>query len=102
MEQDDSKGLLKTVLGLFARRPPERPAPASLKSRARDAWLRTDAFLQHDSDDFDEIDPDRLARTLRAFEDYVQHDSDRESDSVSAYDVQEAPVFRSLVSCLLT
>lgn len=89
MDEDGSQGLLKTWLGFFARKRPERSAkPASLRSRKRDAWIRTDAYLQHDTDEFGEIDPEHLARTLRAFEDYVQYDSDRKSDSVNAPDVR--------------
>ena len=103
MDEDDSQGLLKTVLGFFARKRPERSAqPASLGSRTRDAWLRTDAYLQHDTDELSEIDPEHLARTLRALEDYVQHDSDRDSDSVSAPDIRQAPVCQHLTCCLLT
>jgi hypothetical protein len=103
MDEDDSQGLLKSMLGFFARKRPERSAqPASLRSRTREAWLRTDAYLQHDADGFGEIDPERLAKTLRALEDYVQYDSDRESDSVSALDIQQAPVFQPQTSCLLT
>ena len=103
MDEDDSQGLLKTVLGLFARKRPETSAqPASLKSRTRDAWLRTDAYLQHDTDEFGELDPERRARTLRVFEDYVQCDSDRGSDPVSASVMQQAPIFQPLISCLLT
>jgi hypothetical protein len=86
MDQNDYPGLLKTVLGFFSRKPPERSAPASLRSRTRDAWLRTDAFLQHDTDELSEMSPERLARTLRAFEEYVEYDSDHDrlADSVSA------------------
>ncbi|KAI1425790.1 hypothetical protein F5Y12DRAFT_795492 [Xylaria sp. FL1777] len=87
MDQDESQGLLKTVLGFFARRQPERSARTSLKSKKRDAWLRTDAYLQHDTDGIGEIDPERLARTLRAFEEYIEYDSDRDSDSISHHNV---------------
>ncbi|RFU80619.1 intracellular serine protease [Trichoderma arundinaceum] len=84
MDVDDSQGLLQTVLGFFVRRRPERPAkPASLRSRTQEAWLRTEAFLQHDAGASDEHDPERIARTLRALEDYVQYNSDGESDSVT-------------------
>jgi hypothetical protein len=84
MDHDDFRGLLKRFLGLFVRRPPERlTPPTSLRSQALDAWLRTDAYLQHETNSFDEIDPEQLARTLRTFENLVQHDSDREQDSVS-------------------
>ncbi|KAJ5364599.1 uncharacterized protein N7496_010312 [Penicillium cataractarum] len=74
-----SQSLLQSVLGLFARKRPQGSAkPASLKSRKREAWLRTDAFLQRD--DIDEADPKSVARTLRAFENLVEDDSDRETD----------------------
>ncbi|KAH8803318.1 hypothetical protein F5884DRAFT_739629 [Xylogone sp. PMI_703] len=80
MDDDtDSQSLLQSVLGLFARKRPQRSAkPASLRSRKREAWLRTDAFLQRD--DLGEADPESVARTLRAFEHLVQDDSDREID----------------------
>ncbi|PMD47898.1 subtilisin-like protein [Hyaloscypha variabilis F] len=80
MDDDtDSQSLLQSVLGLFARKRPQRSAkPASLTSRKREAWLRTDAFLQRD--DLGEADPESVARTLRAFEHLVQDDSDREID----------------------
>ncbi|KAF5861265.1 hypothetical protein ETB97_000457 [Aspergillus alliaceus] len=88
MDGDDSQGLLKSVLGFFARKRPERSAqPASLRSRTREAWLRTDAYLQHDADGFGEIDPGRVAKALRTLENYVQYDSDRESDSSLEHDV---------------
>ncbi|KAI0891909.1 hypothetical protein F4806DRAFT_506252 [Annulohypoxylon nitens] len=89
MNADDSQGLLNTVLGFFVRRQPEKSArPASLKSRTREAWLRTDAFLQQDDDGgYDGLDPEHIARTLRALEDYVQYNSDGESDSGFRNDV---------------
>ena len=103
MDEDDSQGLLKTVLGFFARKRPESSAQQpSSKWRTRAAWLRTDAYLQHDNDGFGEVEPERLARTLRALEDYVQCDSNRESDSVSDLDIRQAPVFRPLTFSLLT
>ncbi|OAG42072.1 hypothetical protein AYO21_03807 [Fonsecaea monophora] len=78
-DDTESQSLLQSVLGLFARKRPQSLAkPASLKSRKREAWLRTDAFLQHD--DLREADPESVARTLRAFEHLVQDDSDGEMD----------------------
>ncbi|KAJ6438388.1 Cleft lip and palate transmembrane protein 1 [Purpureocillium lavendulum] len=83
MDEQDSQGLLKSWLGYFARKPPDRPVkPASLRSRQREAWLRADAYLQHDSDDFGD-DPGSIATTLRAFEDYIQPDSNGELDPQS-------------------
>ncbi|KAM5433434.1 hypothetical protein MferCBS31731_007069 [Microsporum ferrugineum] len=81
MDDDtESRSLLQSVLGLFALGRPRRSAkPASLKSRKREAWLRTDAFLQRN--DLGEAEPESVARTLRAFEHLVQDDSDRKIDS---------------------
>ncbi|KAM5490415.1 hypothetical protein MaudMau93_002613 [Microsporum audouinii] len=81
MDDDtESRSLLQSVLGLFALGRPRRSAkPASLKSRKREAWLRTDAFLQRN--DLGEAEPESVARTLRAFEHLVQDDSDRKVDS---------------------
>lgn len=94
MDDDtDAQSLLQSVLGLFARKRPQRSAePASLTSRKREAWLRTDAFLQ--GDDVGEADPESVARTLRAFEHLVQDDSDRETHFVGILDLQQTPVFR--------
>lgn len=96
MDDDtDSQSLLQSVLGLFARKRPQRSAkPASLRSRKREAWLRTDAFLQRD--DLGEADPESVARTLCAFEHLVQDDSDQEIDFVGILDIQPTPVFRSV------
>lgn len=94
MSVDDSQGLLQSVLGFFVRRRPEKPAqPASLRSRRAEAWLRTEAFLQQEAAEFEEPDPERIARTLRAFEDYVQYNSDGESDPVGALLERQAPAF---------
>jgi hypothetical protein len=103
MDHDDSRGLLKGILGFFARKPPERlTPPTSLRSQARDAWMRTDAYLQHETNDFDEIDPEQVARTLRTFENLVQYDSDRQRDSVSNVISWQISLFQSLTSCRLT
>ncbi|PVH92328.1 subtilisin-like protein [Periconia macrospinosa] len=89
MDDDtDSQGLLQSVLGLFARKRPQKSAkPASLTSRKREAWLRTDAFLQRD--DLGEADPESVARTLRAFEHLVQDDSDQEVDFFAEQSFQQ-------------
>ena len=102
MDHDDSRGLLKSILGFFARKPPEKSTPpTSLRSQALDAWVRTDAYLQHKTNDFDKIDPEQVARTLRTFENLVQYDSDREPDSVSTVTSQQISVFQPLTSCPL-
>ena len=97
MNHDDSRGLLKSILGFFARKPPETSeSPASLRSRTLDAWVRTDAYLQHDSDNFGEIDPEQVARTLHTFEDLVKYNSDPTPDSVSTHNTQQVPAFQPL------
>lgn len=89
MEHDaDSRSLLQSVLGLFvAPKSPQKFAkPASLRSRKRETWLRTDAFLQRD--DLSDANPESVARALHAFEQLVEGDSDRETDIVSTLDIQ--------------
>ena len=103
MDHDDSHGLLKSILGFFARKPLETSTPpTSLRSQVLDAWLRTDAYLQHEIDDFGEIDPEQVARTLGAFENLVQHDSARGPDSVSTVSTLQIPVPQPLTFCPLT
>ena len=94
MDDDtDSQGLLQSVLGLFARKRPQKSAKsASLGSRTREAWLRTDAFLQRD--DLGEADPESVARTLGAFEHLIQDESDREVDFVGILDIQQTRLSR--------
>jgi hypothetical protein len=90
-----SQSLLQSVLGLFARKRPQRSAkPASLRSRKCEAWLRTDAFLQRDA--LSEADPESVARTLHAFEHLVQDDYDRTIDFVGVLDIQQTSVSRSV------
>ena len=103
MEVDETPGLLRSVFGFLARKPPERPIkkPKSLKARRQDAWLRTDAFLQHDADAFDEMEPEQRKRTLHALEGYVEVNPDGEEDLVCAPELpwgrlySFAPVFFS-------
>ena len=103
MDRDDSRGLLKNILGFFARKRPEKLKPlTSLRSQALNAWIRTDAYLQHETNDLDEIDPEQVARTLRTFENLVQYDSDQEPDSVSSVIPWQNILFQPLTSCRLT
>lgn len=103
MDHDESRGLLKSILGFFARKPQEASKPpTSLRSQALDAWLRTDAYLQHEIDDFGEIDPEQVARTLRAFENLVQHDSTWGPDSVSVDTTPQISIPQPLTPCPLT
>ncbi|KAL4874978.1 hypothetical protein BJY04DRAFT_211654 [Aspergillus karnatakaensis] len=89
-DDTDSQSLLQIVLGLFARKRPQRSAePASLNSRKREAWLRTDAFLQFDG--IGEADSESVARTLCAFEHLVQDDPSRETDFQSSQQSEHDP-----------
>ncbi|KAL9063223.1 MAG: hypothetical protein Q9161_009578 [Pseudevernia consocians] len=81
MDNEDARGLLKSILGFFARKQPERSAPASLQSQALDAWLRTESYLQHETNDFDDFEPAQVKRTLTTFENLVHYDSDLDSDT---------------------
>ena len=85
MDIEDARGLLKSILGFFARKQPERSAPASLQSQALDAWVRTESYLQHETNDFDNFEPAQVKRTLTTFENLVHYDSDPDSDTVSIF-----------------
>lgn len=103
MDHDDSRGLLKGILGIFARKPPKSlKSPTSLRSQRLDAWVRADAYLQHETNDLDEMNTDQVARTLRTFENLIQYDSDREQDSVSSVISWQSSFFQPLTSCRLT
>lgn len=94
MDQEDSRGLLKSILGFFARKSPDTSTQPGSRPQKHDAWVRTDAYLQHESDEFDDIDPEQVARTLSAFEDLVQYDSDQGADSVSTVTIHKDSVFQ--------
>ena len=93
MDDKDSRGLLKSILGLFARKQPERSTPASLQSQALDAWVRTDAYLQHETNDFDVYEPAQVKRTLTTFENLVHYDSDLDLDAVSTFPSSKSHYF---------
>ncbi|KAI1743059.1 hypothetical protein F4680DRAFT_410910 [Xylaria scruposa] len=100
MDHDDSRGLLKLILGFFARKSPERlTRQTSLRSQALEAWLRTDAYLQHEANDLDAIDPEQIAKTLRTFEDLVQYDSDGELES-NLHHTQPYPKLQAMNSII--
>lgn len=91
----DSQGLLQSVLGYFARKQPQSSAKsASLNSRKREAWLRTDAFLQRDG--LSGADPEVIARTLGAIENLVADDFAREVGCVTSFDIESHLTFGSI------
>ena len=107
MDDDtDPQSLLQFVLGFLARKRPESSAKsASLRSRKREGWLRADAFAAFEKcDGLRESDlgsDERVARTLRAFDRFVQDDSDRETDVVGIPEVQQVLIFQSASLSLL-
>lgn len=89
-DETESQSLLQSVLGYFARKRPQKTAkPPSLRSRQREAWLRTEAFLQQD--EVGEADPESVDRTLRAFEHLVPDDPDGKTDFVRIPDTHQTP-----------
>lgn len=88
MDQEDTRSLFQTVIEFLTKKQPAQST--SLRSRKEDAWVRTDAYLQHESGGVSDIHPDHLAKPLRAFEDYLQLESDQESDYQEAPDVWQA------------
>jgi hypothetical protein len=74
MEAHVSQGeLLKYALGVIAQKKPAR------SKSSKQAWLRADAFLQHESGDFDD-DSEHTQSTLRAIERYYDDDDDDDDD----------------------
>ncbi|KAH8883152.1 subtilisin-like protein [Thozetella sp. PMI_491] len=72
--------LLKYALGVIAnkKRPVKTAGGARLKSPTQ-AWLRADAYLQHEAGDFDD-DSEYTASTLRAVGQFLQPESDEEEE----------------------
>ena len=93
MDDEDPRGLLKSILGFFARKQPDRSPPASLQSQAHDAWVRTDSYLQHETNDFDDYEPAQVKRTLTTFENLFQYDSGLDSVEVSTFPPSKSHYF---------
>ncbi|XDG05268.1 hypothetical protein ABKA04_004883 [Annulohypoxylon sp. FPYF3050] len=88
MDASDSQGLLKAAFKfLVGKRPDESTQPASPRSQTREAWLRADAFLQQDNDEFGELDHEHTSGTLRALENCFEYKSDGELDPCLRHDV---------------
>lgn len=85
MDDEDSPGLLRRILGSFARKQPERSTPTSLQSQALDVWVGTDSYLQYETNDFDDYEPAQVKRMLTTFENNVHYVSDLDSDAVSTF-----------------
>ncbi|KAJ8122601.1 hypothetical protein ONZ43_g1245 [Nemania bipapillata] len=83
MDEGVSQGeLLKYALGVIGQKRPAKTGRSARLKSPTEAWLRVDAFLQHDSEDFED-DSEHTASTLRAIEHYLQPESDEEEDSMS-------------------
>ena len=98
MGNDDSRGLLNTVLysSLENDRKGQRP-----RHRVR-RHARPGCGRKHNTDGLGETPPEYLEKVLGALGDYVQYDFDREPDSVSAPAIRQAPVFQPFTSSRLT
>ena len=47
--------------------------------------MRTESYLQHETNDFDNFEPAQVKRTLTIFENLVHYNSDPDSDTVSIF-----------------
>ncbi|KAK4553672.1 hypothetical protein LTR86_009170 [Recurvomyces mirabilis] len=84
MDHEENQGLLQSFLGLFARRGPERSIQStSVQSQATDAWMRADAFLQHEDNGAGGRDPEQVKRALRALDNLLEPEHSREADSLA-------------------
>lgn len=85
MDDEDPRVLLKSVLGYLAQKQPDRSTSASPQSQALDAWVRTDSYLQHETNDFDDYEAAQVKRILKTFENFVPYDSDLDADAVRTF-----------------
>jgi hypothetical protein len=83
MSQNGQAGLFRRIVGYLAGWSPERSTPQTVESRARNAWVRTDALLQYENQDFESFDPQQQAKALRALNDLVQFKPNQDVDFVS-------------------
>lgn len=70
-------------MGYVASWSPEQSTPQTAKSQARDAWLRTDAYLQYENQDFESLDPRHQANVLRTLNNCVQVKQNHDVNFVS-------------------
>lgn len=76
----DPWGLFQSFLGFFAQKPQDQSAPpTSLRSQL------LDAYLQHDTNDFDEIGFGNAKKRLKSLDAATQHSLDWEVEPVSDY-----------------
>ncbi|KAF4333670.1 intracellular serine protease [Fusarium beomiforme] len=80
MSQNRQAGLFRRIVGYVAGWSPERSTPQTVESQARNAWLRTDAFLQYETQDFESLDPQYQAKALRALNNLVQFNQNQDVD----------------------
>ncbi|KAK2689589.1 hypothetical protein QWA68_011989 [Fusarium oxysporum] len=80
MSQNGQASLFRRILGYVAGWSPERSAPQTVESQARNAWVRTDAFLQYETQDFESLDPQHQAKALRALNNLVQLKKNQDVD----------------------
>lgn len=84
MSQNNEAGWFRRIMGYVASLSPEQSTPQTANSQRRDdAWLRTDAYLQYENQDFESLDPQLQASALRALNNCVQVKQNHEVNFVS-------------------
>ncbi|KAF5530947.1 intracellular serine protease [Fusarium mexicanum] len=72
MSQNKEASWFMRIVGYVASLSPEQSTPRTAKAQGRDAWLRTDAYLLCENQDFESLDPQHQANALRRLNDCVQ------------------------------
>ncbi|KLO93195.1 Uncharacterized protein LW93_6189 [Fusarium fujikuroi] len=79
MSQNNEAGWFRRIIGYVASLSPEQSTPQTANSQRRDdAWVRTDAYLQYENQDFESLDPQLQASALRALNNCVQVEQNHE------------------------
>ncbi|KAF5705677.1 intracellular serine protease [Fusarium mundagurra] len=80
MSQNKEASLFRRIVGYVASWSPEQSTPRTAKSQAHDAWLRTDAYIQYENQDFESLDPLDQANALRMLNNCVQVKQDQDAN----------------------
>lgn len=83
MDQNGQVGLFKRIVGFVAGWSPEQSTPRTLSSQTRDAWVRTDAYVEYGNQDFESLDPQQQANALRRLNNCIQVKQNHDANFVS-------------------